>query len=110
MSLDARPTRGAEMRPAPASSHDPALVAPTLVAPTLVAPTLVARRRPVFSSALALRRQPFLYLAAALVTGILFDRWLAAPRWVIIPIAVAAGAWSARLAYVKKTTQALLAL
>jgi competence protein ComEC len=100
MSLDASPARGAETRPALASSQGPAPAAPMTA----------ARRRPVFSSALGVRRQPFLYFAAALTAGILLDRWLGVPRWVIAPPAIAAVAWSARLAYVKKITPALLAL
>lgn len=110
MSLDASPADGAEMRPALAPSHDSGLIASALAAPALAAPALAARRRPLFASALAVRRQPFLYFAAALVAGILLDRGLAAPRWVIAPLAIAAVALSARLAFVKQITQAMLAL
>jgi competence protein ComEC len=100
MSLDASPADGAEMRPALAPSHGSALVDASMV----------ERRRPVFASALAVRRQPFLYFAAALAVGILFDRWLAAPRWVIAPLAVTAVALAARLVFVRKITRAMLAL
>jgi competence protein ComEC len=72
--------------------------------------TLITRRQPVFRSALAPRRQPFLYLAAALITGILTDRWLAAPRGLILTLALIAVALAARFVYVKKTTHATLAL
>jgi competence protein ComEC len=72
--------------------------------------TSITRRRPVFRSALAVRRQPFLYLAAALTTGILLDRWLAAPRWLIALPAMIAVAFAVRFVVVKKATRATLAL
>ncbi|MFL6275700.1 MAG: ComEC/Rec2 family competence protein [Blastocatellia bacterium] len=71
---------------------------------------VVARRRPAFRSALSVSRQPFLYLTAALATGMLLDRWLEAPRWLIAPPALAAMAGAAGLILVKKATQATLAL
>src|SRR5437868_412079 len=95
MSLHTNPLSGTSMRPAVAPPRKP---------------KLAGRRRPGFSSALAMRRQPCLYLAAALITGILLDRWLAAPRLLIAPLAVAAVALSARFIFVKKATQATLAL
>src|SRR5436309_11284373 len=71
---------------------------------------VAARRRPAFRSALSVSRQPFLYLTAALATGILLDRWLEAPRGLIAPLALAAMAGAAGAVLVKKTTQATPAL
>jgi competence protein ComEC len=73
-------------------------------------PAPAARRRPAFRSALAVRRQPFLYLAAALTVGILLDRWLEAPRWLVAGLALASLASTARLFFVNKATQATLLL
>ncbi|MFL6212441.1 MAG: ComEC/Rec2 family competence protein [Blastocatellia bacterium] len=70
----------------------------------------ITRRQPVFRSALALRRQPFFYLAVAVITGILLDRWLAAPRWLVALLAVITIAFAAQSIYVKKATRAALAL
>ncbi|MEN3334068.1 MAG: competence protein ComEC [Blastocatellia bacterium] len=95
MFLHTNPVSGASLRPAVAVARSPAFA---------------GRRRPAFSSALAVRRQPCLYLAAALITGILLDRWLAAPGWLLAPLAVTAVALSGRFIFVKKATQATLAL
>jgi competence protein ComEC len=95
MSFHASPAAGPDPRVAVTPAREPALI---------------GRRRPTFSSALAVRRQPFLYLATALVTGILVDRWLAPPRWLIAALAVAALAWSVRSLFVSKATQVTLAL
>ena len=88
-------TSGASLRPAVVQAREP---------------LLAGRRRPAFLSALAVRRQPFFYIAVALIIGILLDRWLEASRWFIAPLAVAAVALSVRSAFVKKATQATLAL
>jgi competence protein ComEC len=95
MSLQTSRAPGATLRPATAAA---------------VETMLTGRRRPTFLSALAVRRQPFLYLAAALVTGILFDRWLEAPRWLVAPAAIAAVALTAGFVFVKKATPAMLTL
>src|ERR671928_24701 len=71
---------------------------------------VLSRRRPALRPALAARRQPFLYLVAALTIGILLDRWLAAPRGLVAPLTLMAAAWAVRAVLVKKTTQATLAL
>ncbi|HJQ27347.1 MAG TPA: ComEC/Rec2 family competence protein [Blastocatellia bacterium] len=71
---------------------------------------VLARRRPAFRPALAMRRQPFLYLVAALTVGILLDRWLEAPRGLVAPLTLFSAAWSVKSVLVKKTTQAALAL
>lgn len=81
---------------------------PTEVRPARPAPA--ARRRPGFESALAIPRQPFLYLAAALIAGILLDHGLQMPRPLIAALAVTSLAWSAGFIFVKKATPATLAL
>src|SRR5205085_10893452 len=70
----------------------------------------ITRRQAVFRSSLAVRRQPFLYLAAALITGILLDRWLAAPRWLVVSVAAMAVAFAVRFIVAKKAKLATLAL
>src|SRR5262249_13719886 len=73
-------------------------------------PARAGRRRPVFRSALAIRRQPFLYLAAALIIGILLDCWLRLPRPVILTLMAALLPLSVRFRLVKKAARATLAL
>ncbi|HKP10951.1 MAG TPA: ComEC/Rec2 family competence protein [Blastocatellia bacterium] len=72
--------------------------------------TSITRRQPMFASTLAVRRQPFLYLAAAFVAGILLDRWLGTPRWLVAPSALAAIALAARFVFVRRATRATFAL
>src|ERR671927_1710888 len=81
----------------------------TAVAPAQQ-PATPARPQPEFQSALGMRRQPFLYLAAALIIGILLDRWLLLPRPIILTLAATSIALSARFIFVKKAAPATLAL
>jgi competence protein ComEC len=81
----------------------------SLVAPT---PNTTCRRTVTSSreSNLSPRRQPFLYLAAALVTGILVDRWLEPSQWIAAPVVIVSIAASIKFAFSTKSAAATLAL
>jgi len=64
------------------------------------------RSRSTFSPA----RQPFLYLMAALLAGILVDRWIEPPRLIVTALAVISVATSIKLVLGKKEAAATVAL
>src|SRR5215813_5673798 len=68
------------------------------------------RRRPRFISALALPRQPFLYLVAALTAGILADLRLESPFSFPAGLAAVALVWLMWSAMAKRTRQAAAAM
>jgi competence protein ComEC len=67
-------------------------------------------RRPESPTTLSAGRQPFLYITAALVTGILLDRWAAPPRWAEAAALIWSIAFSIKFIAGKKDAAASLAL
>ncbi|MFP5262125.1 MAG: ComEC/Rec2 family competence protein [Blastocatellia bacterium] len=66
--------------------------------------------RPEPPATLSASRQPFLYITAALVTGILMDRWAGPPRWVAAAALIWSVAFSIKFIAGKKDVAATLAL
>jgi competence protein ComEC len=64
------------------------------------------RSRPIFSPA----RQPFLYLMAALMAGVLVDRWIEPARLILTTLAVVSVVTSIKLVLGKKKAAATVAL
>ncbi|HEX8090873.1 MAG TPA: ComEC/Rec2 family competence protein, partial [Blastocatellia bacterium] len=71
-------------------------------------PAAPPRRRA--SAPLSTSRQPFLYITAALVTGILLDRWAEPPLWVATTAIIWSVAFSIKFIAGKKDAAATLAL
>lgn len=66
--------------------------------------------RPAFESGLSPLRQPFLYITAAFIAGILLDRWLAVGRPVAATLAIIAMVISIKLIAERKSLAATLVL
>src|SRR5215208_2533917 len=62
------------------------------------------------SAALSPGRQPFLYFATGLVSGILMDRWAEPPRWVFITLTAASILLSIKFIAGKKSAAATISL
>ncbi|HVG18080.1 MAG TPA: hypothetical protein VNI02_03440, partial [Blastocatellia bacterium] len=63
---------------------------------------LAAPPRPRVPASLSPSRQPFLYITASFVTGILIDRCAAPPRWVAATLAIWSVAFSIKFVAGKK--------